>query len=68
MVLAIGTVCGLIPSTFGRKKRFWRFERAGKICMQAEHPIFACKKLAGFWILFQHEPVGDFGKLEDGET
>ena len=48
MVLAIGTVCGLIPSTFGRKKRFWRFERAGKICMHAEHVIFARQKAGRF--------------------
>ena len=51
-----------------QKTTFWRFERAGKICMHSAHVIFACKKLAGFWILFQHEPVGDFGKLEGGET
>ena len=49
MVLAIGTVCGLIPSTFGcKKRRFWRFERAGKICMHSAPVIFAGQKAGRF--------------------
>ena len=54
MVWAIGTVCGLIPSTFGRKKRrFWRFERGGKICMHLAHLILPAKS----WQVFDSFPT-----------